>query len=278
MTDTKEVEVPVRLLFRVPEFVDEADVHRAVENTFEHGTVRESMFAAIDQVESAAEMDGWERPEDDGNDEPFGYEGYGMGDRPLEQTLAEIHQALPAAIGHAMCFTIEDGSDDPVLLDLDMRAAADKFYLHAQELAALRPNLPGAGHGFVDHPCGRCGDEGMGAFSDPDVRGGVMLCETCYLAERDGFGGVRFTARFTPEVWQGDLAIPVDPLGDDSWDCTVEFSLMPAFRQGEMLEAVDSGGQALDGDDWLKGDPDAPEWVREWSGPFDIYVTEKETP
>lgn len=89
----------------------------------------------------------------------------------------------------------------------------------------------------------------------------------------------RFTARFSPQAWVRDYAIEVDPEGDTEWDVTAEFATLPSDYRAMLLEEIDrTDDEALDRDDALKGDPNAPEWVREWRGPFDIYVRREDRP
>jgi hypothetical protein len=86
---------------------------------------------------------------------------------------------------------------------------------------------------------------------------------------------LRYLARFTPEAWVRNQATEVDPEGPQEWDCTtyalahLDYLAAAATRQRESL-ADDEG--VLDNDDVFKGDPDAPEWVRSWVGPFTIRV------
>lgn len=54
---------------------------------------------------------------------------------------ATVDPAVWAAIGHAICFTVEDNSGDPILIDPILADAARRFYATAQELAKIRPNV-----------------------------------------------------------------------------------------------------------------------------------------
>jgi hypothetical protein len=76
----------------------------------------------------------------------------------------------------------------------------------------------------------------------------------------------RFRARFVPQAWVRDNAIGVDPQGPTSWDCT-EF-VESADR--EWRERTVATGHDID--DLLRSDPNAPRWIRDWSGPFETYV------
>jgi len=82
----------------------------------------------------------------------------------------------------------------------------------------------------------------------------------------------RFVAHFAPQVWQRDNAVEVDPLGDEEWDVTEPFKRLPWAYQESLLHKMASLGFALDKYDVLKDDPNAPQWIREWSGPFDITI------
>lgn len=66
----------------------------------------------------------------------------------------------------------------------------------------------------------------------------------------------QITARFRPEVWINDYATTVDAQGDTEW----------------MIAAHELFPNSAD-NDYLKGSHLAPEWVREWSGPFEIYIS-----
>lgn len=68
-------------------------------------------------------------------------------------------------------------------------------------------------------------------------------------------------ARFTPQAWVNDYAVDVDPEGPTEWKVSEAFA-------AEFAGVTDSA----DLDD-LKDDPAAPEWVREFQGPFEIHVT-----
>lgn len=86
---------------------------------------------------------------------------------------------------------------------------------------------------------------------------------------------IRYVARFTPEAWIRDQATEVDPQGPQEWDCTNlalarrDYLAAAAARQGESL---DDGEGVLDNDDVFRDDPNAPEWVRAWTGPSTIRV------
>lgn len=85
--------------------------------------------------------------------------------------------------------------------------------------------------------------------------------------------GLIYEATFSPEAWVNDYAIPVDPEGDTKWDCTAMVEANASYF-AMVFGDRDSLGGYIDRDDVLKSDPAAPEWVREWCGPFTIRVRE----
>lgn len=76
-----------------------------------------------------------------------------------------------------------------------------------------------------------------------------------------------YRAVFVPQAWVNDYAIDVDPEGDTDWTVSAEYADDAACIVGDVEDE-----SVLDDDDVLKSDPAAPEWVREWVGPFSIYV------
>lgn len=81
----------------------------------------------------------------------------------------------------------------------------------------------------------------------------------------------KYTAHFDPQAWIRDNAVSVDAEGPQTWDCT-EFVTEQGMI-GDIEDGIEDDGEFLDRDDILHRDPDAPEWVREWRGPFTITVT-----
>ena len=70
-----------------------------------------------------------------------------------------------------------------------------------------------------------------------------------------------WTARFIPQMWVNDYAVDVDPLSETDWEITEQSA----------AEALDRERRGLDRD-YLRDDPAAPEWVREWPGPFVVEL------
>lgn len=88
----------------------------------------------------------------------------------------------------------------------------------------------------------------------------------------------RFQARFNPQAWVNDYAIDVDPQGPTTWDATDAVASMPAEYRDQLVSEIEADdpfgwGEALDSWDWLHDDPNAPQWVRDWNGPFSIWVS-----
>lgn len=79
----------------------------------------------------------------------------------------------------------------------------------------------------------------------------------------------KYTATFSPEAWIDNRAVPIDPEGPTTWDCSAFVAANRAYFD-RLEKDID---HTLDADDMLMGDPDAPQWVREWSGPFTIRVS-----
>lgn len=69
------------------------------------------------------------------------------------------------------------------------------------------------------------------------------------------------TARFSPEAWINDYAVPVDAEGEQEWQVSAALT--------EMTRAAVEDGDDLD---FLVADAASPKWVREWSGPFTIKI------
>lgn len=83
-----------------------------------------------------------------------------------------------------------------------------------------------------------------------------------------------YIARFSPEAWINDNAVPADPQGPTEWDATqmvTSTELEPYFAA--LLRV---GADPIDTSDALKADAHAPQWVRDWTGPFTIRVRKAE--
>lgn len=84
---------------------------------------------------------------------------------------------------------------------------------------------------------------------------------------------MRLTAHFEPQAWIRDNAVAVDPKGPQDWDCTEEFKKASEDLHDRLIGDILEERSYIDVDDFFKEDPAAPEWVREWDGPFTISIT-----
>lgn len=100
---------------------------------------------------------------------------------------------------------------------------------------------------------------------------------------------MRFIAKFEPQRWDGDQAVPVDPIGVNVWDCTE--TMEAVFKRAQDAQPADDNhwskfytreyvlneirqiGQFLDRHDILHTGLITPAWIRGWRGPFTITVT-----
>jgi hypothetical protein len=97
-------------------------------------------------------------------------------------------------------------------------------------------------------------------LTDPAER----LCADCRRT--------RYIARFVPQAWVLDQTISVDPDGPVEWDATSFFASLSREHREELLARIDAEGEALDRYDAFCSDDEAPSWIRDWSGPFSIYL------
>jgi hypothetical protein len=75
------------------------------------------------------------------------------------------------------------------------------------------------------------------------------------------------TAHFRPEAWVRDNAIPVDPEGPTRWEVSPAYLAKLVAEHGDEV-LYEAGYES----DELRYDPAAPEWIREWSGPFSVSL------
>jgi hypothetical protein len=82
---------------------------------------------------------------------------------------------------------------------------------------------------------------------------------------------VPYIAHFVPQAWIDDNAVEVDASGEQEWLVSAE--AWEWIVTPEMIESIklDYTPGVLAPDE-LRGDPAAPEWVRAWSGPYDVFV------
>lgn len=72
---------------------------------------------------------------------------------------------------------------------------------------------------------------------------------------------------FIPQVWMNNYAITVDPQGETQWQPSPEWTA----RMFEMHGDAALESMTYESDEWRQ-DEAAPEWVRDWSGPFEVHV------
>lgn len=81
-------------------------------------------------------------------------------------------------------------------------------------------------------------------------------------------------ATFSPQAWQNNYAVPVDPEGETIW--VVSKQALAAWKETFIRpDSPIEEGDLYDNPaicDGFLDDPAAPEWIRSWRGPFDIYV------
>jgi len=72
-------------------------------------------------------------------------------------------------------------------------------------------------------------------------------------------------AELTPQAWINDYAVEVDAEGPNTYDVTPEVLEMTLQHLTDVLDGV----AFLD---YLTDAKAAPEWIRKWSGPFEIHL------
>ena len=75
----------------------------------------------------------------------------------------------------------------------------------------------------------------------------------------------QIVAIFHPQAWQDDYAVAVDPEGEIAFDVTSE---VISLGRTAALKLQDD---QYDTDD-LRNAAAAPQWIKDWSGPFYIEV------
>jgi hypothetical protein len=80
-------------------------------------------------------------------------------------------------------------------------------------------------------------------------------------------GARRIIATFTPQAWTNDQAMEVDCEGPNTWDVTDQ---VHALGKDAALALRDDSNET----DAFRSAPTAPNWIRDWSGPFYIEVAD----
>lgn len=76
-------------------------------------------------------------------------------------------------------------------------------------------------------------------------------------------------ATFQAQAWVNDYAIDVDPEGPTSWQVSERY--LQELRAGGGERVLEDNTYESDE---LRHDPAAPEWIRNWHGPFYIEVVD----
>lgn len=69
-------------------------------------------------------------------------------------------------------------------------------------------------------------------------------------------------ARFVPQAWINDYAVDVDPMGETDWE----------LPEADALEALPEAQSTCADLDYLRDHDGAPDWVRNWNGPFRVEL------
>ncbi|BCM87789.1 hypothetical protein [Methylobacterium indicum] len=76
---------------------------------------------------------------------------------------------------------------------------------------------------------------------------------------------LHITAYFVPQAWVNDYAVEVDPEGE------TEFDVAPELRAMGRKNAMNLDREHQLRDD-LRYAAAAPQWVKDWSGPFEVLL------
>lgn len=101
----------------------------------------------------------------------------------------------------------------------------------------------------------------------------ASMRERCPVRSIEAMSALMPTIRatFHPQAWVNDYALDADPEGAVSWEVTPAYLAELFEKLGE--EVLESN--TYESDD-LRYDPAAPEWVRNWGGPFWVELDERE--
>lgn len=79
----------------------------------------------------------------------------------------------------------------------------------------------------------------------------------------------RITAEFVPQAWVNDNAIIVDPKGETTWDVTDEILRIEKEKGALYVASLQDDQYETDE---FRYSANAPQWVKDWCGPFYIRV------
>lgn len=83
---------------------------------------------------------------------------------------------------------------------------------------------------------------------------------------------MRYIATFVPQQEINETCYEVDLPLPKTWDVT---AFLATLSDADRAGALRTGGGDYEADQ-LKDDPNAPTWVQEWDGPFEVYVAGSE--
>lgn len=114
------------------------------------------------------------------------------------------------------------------------------------------------------------------ALRDPDAVANIKReIQTSYSGATPSYETIRdrieqmiqnyqvLECKFTPQAWQNDYAIDVDPLGETTWIvATPKGTAIPKDCSHDIDAFRDMGT--------------SPKWIRDWSGPFCVAITNRD--
>lgn len=83
--------------------------------------------------------------------------------------------------------------------------------------------------------------------------------------------GPLVTLRFRPQAWVRDYAISVAPENPDTWQ-------VPKALLLERFPTIDDWSESDEDRDAMRHEGNAPAWISEWPGPFEIDLEEERSP
>lgn len=113
-----------------------------------------------------------------------------------------------------------------------------------------------------------------GLFEDDpisEVSFSVPGDEVVVSVEEKPDDGAQVLLRFIPQAWIRDYAVSVDLDGPDTWHVSKAMLL-------ERFPTETAWNEAHEDRDSMRQKGDAPRWIRDWSGPFNIELATGESP
>lgn len=176
--------------------------------------------------------------------------------------------APPAPVMPPIAVAEADDDDQPtVASEFDIRCPGcgsdEHMQVELKTLAHLTPDGtdPGPEHDWHNDSfihCDNCDWEGKVAQCRADAIAAAR-------ADVPSTPTKRIMAEFVPQAWLNDHAIAVDPAGDTMFDVTDDILKLGRERA---LQLRDDQHET----DHLRHAATAPQWVKDWSGPFVVNV------